>query len=532
MTDVLVGLTTPRPGSPSATDRKWWTLGVVCVAVFMLLLDITIVNVALPRISADLRASFSDIQWVIDAYALGLASLLLTAGALADHLGRRLLFSIGLGLFSLTSLLCALSPSTLFLILARAGQGIGGAIMFSTSLALLAQEFQGRERATAFAAWGATIGLSAAIGPLLGGALTEVFGWSSIFYVNVPIGLSCLALTLTKVGETRDGQKRRIDWIGTASFSAALFMLVLALTRANANGWGSALIVSLLGGATTLLVVFLVSQCAQRHPMLDLSLFRKAAFGGASLAAIALSGSMFAMFLYLSLYMQTLLGLSPLQTGLRYLPHTVAMFLVAAASGKLARRFPARALLGAGLALVGVGLLLMRGLSAGSQWTALLAGLIVAGVGVGLANPAIAATAIGVVSPERSGMASGINSTFRQVGIATGIAALGAIFGSQLSSSLGPRLATTPLAGHAGQIAHAVLAGGPQKIFGTIPGGLSPHVADAIQTAFASAMNLILLIAGIVALAGASLAALLVRDGDFAAQRPLKPVAGPADVGS
>src|SRR2546423_6995640 len=210
-------------------ERKWWTLIVVCIGTFMLLLDITIVNVALPKIASDLKANFSDIQWVIDAYALTLASTLLTAGAIADLVGRRLVFSIGLVLFAFTSLLCALSPSSLFLILARAGQGIGGAIMFSTSLALLAQEFHGRERGTAFGAWGATIAASAAVGPLLGGFLTEDLGWSSIFYINVPIGFACLALTLRTVAESRNPEGTRIDWLGTVTFTAALFLLVFAV---------------------------------------------------------------------------------------------------------------------------------------------------------------------------------------------------------------------------------------------------------------------------------------------------------------
>src|SRR5438270_675416 len=212
-------------------ERKWWTLIVVCVATFMLLLDITIVNVALPKIASDLNANFSDIQWVIDAYALTLASVLLTTGSLADLMGRRLVFTIGLVLFSCTSLLCALSPSALFLILARAGQGIGGAIMFATSLALLAQEFHGRERGTAFGIWGAAIAASAAVGPLLGGALTEGLGWSSIFYINVPVGIVAVALTLAQVAESRNPEGTRIDWIGTVTFTAALFALVFAIIR-------------------------------------------------------------------------------------------------------------------------------------------------------------------------------------------------------------------------------------------------------------------------------------------------------------
>src|SRR5437763_3123855 len=452
-------------------ERKWWTLLVVCVGTFMLLLDITIVNVAVPKIASDLHASFSDIQWVIDAYALTLASVLLTAGVLADLLGRRLLFAIGLGLFSCTSLLCALSPTALFLILARGGQGIGGAIMFSTSLALLAQEFHGRERGTAFGIWGATTGAAVAIGPLLGGALTDSLGWQSIFFINVPIGIGAAALTVAKVRESRDPSGKRIDWIGTASFTAALFLLVLALIRGDTLGWGSTTIVSLFAGSAVLLGLFVVSQMVQENAMFDVSLFRKPTFTGAGVVAFAVSASLFAMFLYLTLFLLTILGLSPLQTGLRFLPTTLVMFVAATVSGNVTERVAVLLLLSAGLAFVGGGLLLMSGLNASSGWTALLAGFSVAGAGVGLINPPLASTAIGVVPPERSGMASGINSTFRQVGIATGIAALGAIFESQLSSRLAPALAGTPVAGHAHSLAHAVAGGGAQSVLATVPPG-------------------------------------------------------------
>jgi EmrB/QacA subfamily drug resistance transporter len=509
-------------------ERKWWTLIVVCIATFMLLLDITIVNVALPKIASSLHASFSDIQWVIDAYALTLASLLLTAGALADLIGRRLVFSIGLALFTITSLLCGLSPSAKFLIFARAGQGIGGAIMFATSLALLAQEFQGRERGTAFGAWGATIGLAAAVGPLLGGVLTETLGWASIFYINVPIGIAAVVLALAKVAESRNPRGTRIDWVGTITFTAALFLLVLAVIRGNTDGWGSTKIVLLLGGAGVLLVAFLISQLVQEHAMLDLSLFRKPTFIGAAIAAFTLSAAMFAMFLYLTLYLQTILGLSPLNTGLRFLPVTVLSFFVAALSGNLSTKVPVRALLGAGLALVGIGLLLMRGVTANSHWTALLPGFIVSGAGIGLCNPALASTAIGVVPPERSGMASGINTTFRQVGIATGIAVLGSIFESGISSRLASALAGTPVAAHVGQIAHAVAAGGASTVVRSVPPGVRPRVEEAIHSAFASALNEILLVGAIIAFAGSLLALVLVRGRDFVL--PGAPQPAPAAV--
>jgi EmrB/QacA subfamily drug resistance transporter len=490
----------------------------------MLLLDITIVNVALPQISSQLHASFSDVQWVIDAYSLTLASVLLTAGALADLIGRRLVFSVGLGLFSLTSLLCALSPSAAFLIGARAGQGIGGSIMFSTALALLVQEFEGRERGTALGVWGATIGAAAAVGPLLGGALTEGFGWASVFYINVPIGAGAVALTLTKVAESKNPAGTRVDWAGTVTFTAALFLLVYAIIRGNELGWGSTEIVALFSGAVVALALFLVSQARQPHAMLDLRLFRKPAFLGASLVAFALSASMFAMFLYFTLYLQTDLGLSPLQTGLRFLPTTVLSFFVAAGSGNLSTRVPVRVLLAVGLTLVGAGLLLDRGLSATTGWTALLAGFILAGAGVGLVNPALASTAVGVVPPQRSGMASGINNTFRQVGIATGIAILGSLFESSIASKLAPALAGSPVAGKAASIAHAVAGGGAQTVLSHVPAADRPRAAAAIHVAFASAMNDILLVAGVVALIGAVLAFALVRGSDFVA--PGRP--GPA----
>jgi EmrB/QacA subfamily drug resistance transporter len=496
-------------------ERKWWTLIVVCIATFMLLLDITIVNVALPKIAQDLHASFTQIQWVIDAYALTLASVLLTMGTLADLLGRRLVFAIGLALFSLTSLLCALSPSANFLIFARAGQGIGGAIMFATSLALLAQEFFGRERGTAFGIWGATIAASAAIGPLLGGFLTEDFGWQWIFLINVPIGIVCVGLTLANVNESKNPDAKGIDWIGTVLFTTALFLLVFAIIRGNALGWSSTTIVSMFVVAGVLLVAFVISQFLLDNAMFDVRLFRKPTFTGASLSAFAVSSSMFAMFLYLTLYIQTILGYSPLQTGLRFLPFTIVAFFVAALSGNLTERIPVRFLLGGGLLLTGVGLLLMRGLTGSSSWTALLPGFIVSGAGVGLINPALASTAIGVVPPQRSGMASGMNNTFRQVGIATGIAILGAIFQSELTTRIAPKLVGTPVAHQAATIARAVAAAGGQQVIARVPVGERARAATAIHDSFAYSMNEILLVGAIIALTGAVLAAVLVRRRDF-----------------
>ncbi|MFL5866320.1 MAG: MFS transporter, partial [Thermoleophilaceae bacterium] len=280
--------------------RKWWTLMAVSVATFMLLLDITVVNTALPSIQKDLGASFTDLQWVIDAYALSLAALVLSAGSLADRLGRRRLFAAGLLIFSIASGLAALSPDPTFLNVSRAIQGIGGAVMFAVSLALIAQEFPpGRERGTAMGAYGATIGVAVAIGPLVGGVLTDALGWQSVFYLNVPIGLAAIVVTYAKLRETRDPNATKVDWAGVATFSATLFALVLALLRGNDEGWGSALILSLFAASALLFGAFIVIERRVTQPMLPLGLFKRPAFTGVQIAAFAISGSMFALFLYL-----------------------------------------------------------------------------------------------------------------------------------------------------------------------------------------------------------------------------------------
>ena len=338
-----------------ALDRKWWTLIAVCTATFMLLLDITVVNVALPDIQRSLHSTFSDLQWVVDAYSLTLAAFLLTAGVIGDMFGRREVFAVGLGIFSASSLVCGLSTSSLMLNLARAAQGVGGAVMFATSLALIAQAFSGKERGTAFGIYGAVLGGAVAVGPLVGGAITSGIGWRWIFFVNVPIGVVAVFVTLTKVQESKDPNTRRIDWIGFISFSVALFMLVFALVRGNDDGWGSTLIIGLLVGAAVLLVVFLVAEWRQNDPMLDLTLFRAPAMVGVSLAAFTIAASIFAMFLYLTLYIQDDLGYGPLAAGLRFLPITVLAFVVAPFAGKLTVRIQARYLLGAGLLLIAAG---------------------------------------------------------------------------------------------------------------------------------------------------------------------------------
>jgi EmrB/QacA subfamily drug resistance transporter len=488
--------------------RRWWALIAICGGTFMLLVDVTIVQVALPRIQHDLHASFTNLQWVIDAYALTLSALILTSGSLADRIGRKRVFTGGVALFTIASLLCGLSDSATLLVLARGLQGFGGAAMFATSLALIAQEFQGHERGTAIAAWGATVGGAVAIGPLVGGALTDGLGWQWIFFVNIPIGIATIAISVTRMVNVRDPDAERLDWAGLISFSGALFLLIFGLLRGTDEGWGSALIVSVLAGAVALLVIFVLVELRQRRPMFDLSLFANRAFCGVSLATFAIGAGMFAMFVYLTLYLQNALGYSPLQGGLRLLACTIPTFLIPLLTRRLTGRLAPGLLLGAGLGLTAVGLVLMHGLNAHSQWTALLAGLVVTGIGIGLANPAIAHIALGVVPPERSGMASGISNTFRIGGLATGVAALGAVFQSRLATSLHESLGNPPAT-----LAKTLASGGTHAASALVHG--RSGVTEALLKAFAGGLNEILAIGAGLTLLGAVAAVILVRASDF-----------------
>jgi EmrB/QacA subfamily drug resistance transporter len=516
--------------------RKWWTLIAVSVATFMLLLDITVVNTALPSIQEDLGATFTDLQWVVDAYTLPLAALVLTAGVLADRLGRRRVFAAGLAIFTLGSLLAGLATDPTFLNLARALQGVGGAVMFAVSLALIAQEFSaGRERGVAMGVYGATIGIAVAVGPLVGGVLTEWIGWESIFFLNVPIGLAAIAITYLRVRESRDPNASRIDWAGLVTFSSSLFLLVLGLLRGNNEGWGSTYIVSLLTAAAVLMIAFLVIETRIKEPMLPLHLFKKPAFTGVQLAALAVSASMFALFLYLTLYLQGYLGHDPIEAGLRYLPVTVVNFFVAAGTGALLSRVQARVLISAGLAITGLGLLLMGGIDPTDNWTGLLAGFLLAGAGVGFLNPAIADVAVSVVPTEQSGMASGINDTFRQVGIAIGIAAWGAIFLGRGAAKVEELAAGTPAATgeRPRQLVEALSSGNLDSALANVPPGARSGVADAARTGFLSGINEILMLGGLLAVAGAIAALWLIREEDIEREAPIEvePAVVPSEGG-
>jgi EmrB/QacA subfamily drug resistance transporter len=511
-------------------DKKWWTLLAVCTGTFMLLLDVTIVIVAQPAIQSGLHASFSDVQWVLDAYALTLASLLLTSGVLADRYGRKRLFTIGLIIFTLGSLLCGLAQSPLMLIVSRSGQGVGGAIIFATSLALLGNSFRGRDRGTAFGVWGAITGVSTALGPVLGGVITTNWSWRGIFLVNVPIGVLAVAVTAWKVEESKSPRPAPPDWIGFALLTTGLVSLVYGLIRAGETNWSDSGVIACLAIGVAALAGFIAAERRVRYPMFDLSLLRTPTFAGSSIAAFAMNGSLYAVLLWLVIYLQDVLGFSAQDAGVRLAIISGAQFITATIAGRASERVPARWLIGPGLVGVGIGLIIMAGLNGGSNWTDLIPGFVVSGLGAGLVNPPLASTAIGVVPPQKAGMASGVNATFRQIGIAAGIAGLGSIF----SASLQHNLTSNPaVASSAPQIVTMVRQGQIGQLLASLPPDRRGEVAVAIKSAFAAGLNNILYVTAALALAGAVCALLLIRSKDFVSRTERQaPPAGEASTGT
>jgi EmrB/QacA subfamily drug resistance transporter len=446
------------------TRTQRLTLTVVSIATAMLMLDIAVVNTALPEIARDLDTGLSGLQWVVDAYTLALASVVLSAGFLADRLGRRRLFYVGLGIFTVTSLVAGLAPDIHVLNSARAVQGIGGAIMFAVSLSLLAQAFPGmKERAGALAVYGATIGASFAVGPLVGGALTSGLDWRWVFYINLPIGIAALVLTRAGVEESKDPNPRRIDWPGQITLAGGLFLLVLALLRGNEDGWTSTLIIAEFSGAAVLLAAFLLIQSRVREPMLPLGLFRNKDFTGAQVAAFAISASLFAVFIYITLYLQQIMGLSAVEAGLVYIPGTMFNLIVAGATANLLDKVSPRVLISVGLVLVAAGQVMMALVAEpDSSWVVLLPGFIVAMIGTGMFNPAVSNVALSSAPAEQSGLAAGVNDTFRQAGIAVGVAALGALVPAE--AALGGGSAQSYVDG----MNEALLAGGGLALVGAV----------------------------------------------------------------
>src|SRR5215213_6777258 len=411
-----------------ADPHQRWTLRVVCVSTALLLLNVAAPQVALAAIAESLDASFADLQWVLSGYALALAVFLLSAGSLADRFGRRRLFLAGLAMFSAASALCALAPGAGALIGARILQGLGAAVVFPSSLAILAEAFQGADRRRAIGAWGATIGLAFAAGPLIGGLLVDLLGWRAIFATSFVLGAPMLMLAARQVHESRDPDPPPVDWAGVGTLSVGLFAGVFAVLRGNALGWTSTTVLGCLALCALSLSAFVVVERATARPMLDLGLFRNRTFTGATAVVALLAGGPFGAFVYVTLFLLEVQQRDPVEAGLVLAPLALVSFVVSAAAGRASEQVPLRGALVAGMLITAAGMLALRaGLSENASWLALLPGLAVTGLGVGLANPLTTFAHLGVLPPAQGGLASALNNTARQIGLAIGIAVLGTL---------------------------------------------------------------------------------------------------------
>jgi EmrB/QacA subfamily drug resistance transporter len=417
-------------------NRRWWTLGALCFALFMIMLDNTVVNVALPAIQHDLGISRSELEWTVAAYALTFASLLLTGGKLGDLVGRRVIFTIGLIVFTASSLFCGLSSSASELIAARAVQGVGAALMMPATLSIISATFAVRERGTAIGIWAGVSAMALAIGPLLGGIITEHISWNWIFYVNVPIGVLGAIASVLVVPESKDtSHEQRLDLPGLLSSGIGLLALVYALIEGHSYGWTSARILGLFAVAAVALAAFVFLEMHQRIPLLDLSLFRNGTFAGANLVAILVTLAMFGIFVFFPIYMQTFRGWSPIQAGAALLPWTVMIVILAPVAGKLSDRVGSRWLIAGGMTVVALCCLELSTVSLHSSFWQMLPGFLLGGIGMSFVMTPMSAAAMGAVSVDKAGVASGVLNTFRQVGVALGIAIMGAIITNRAAAA-------------------------------------------------------------------------------------------------
>jgi EmrB/QacA subfamily drug resistance transporter len=487
--------------------RKWLPLITVCLGTFMLLIDVTIVNVALPDMAEDLHTSFGSLQWVVDAYALTLAALVLGTGSIADLVGHRRAYVAGLALFAASSFVCGIAPNAGALIAARAVQGLGAAAMFATTFALLNSNYSGRARGTAYGMWGAVAGASAAVGPIIGGLLTQGVSWRWIFFVNLPVSVLAIAFCLLVLEDAHAPVRGRVDVLGMATFTGAAASLTYGLIRANEHGWSQPATWGWLVAAPVLLAAFVVVEARTAQPMLDLALMRNRSFVGVLLAGLVLTFAAFSSFTYTSIWLQSVLGLSPIEAGLTGLPLSVAAFAVSAAIGRFLHGSRPGPIIGGGLLIIGLG-----GLAGGvfvhgsAGWPELIPGFFLIGIGVGLATPTLSSAAMAAVPVQRGGMAAGAVNTARQLGFAFGIAALGSVFAARAEHVLSGRGAA-----RAGEVSRA-LAGGqapvllhrtPAAARAALDSGLHAAAVDGVQWSF--------LVSGIAALIAGVAVLVLVR---------------------
>jgi EmrB/QacA subfamily drug resistance transporter len=487
------------------SNRRWWTLAAMCFALFMIMLDNTVVNVALPSIQDDLGASLSGLEWTVNAYTLTFAVLLVTGGRLGDIFGRRRMFIFGVIAFAVSSALIGFAPSQTWLVLMRALQGVGASFMMPATLSIITNAFPPEERGKAIGTWAGVSGLALALGPVVGGALTEHVSWRAIFFLNLPVAAAAVAVTLFAARESRDETvERTVDYPGIAAISVGLASLVLALVEGNSWGWGSPEIIALLVTSVIGFVSFVVIETRSRTPMVDFSFFRSRTFLGANAIAFIVSFGMLAVFFFMALYMQNLLHYSPLEAGIRFLPTTVLIIVTAPIAGRLADRIGPRPLLAFGLSTVAVALFLQSQLDIHSGYGDLLVPFMIMGFGIALTMSPMSTAAMNSVDAAKAGVASGILSMSRMVGGTFGVAAIGALFQSVARHNLDSTLGDLPVSATEREQIVDNLGSGGQHI-------ADPQVAAAAKEAFVTALSSAMKLSTAVAAAGAVIAVVMIE---------------------
>jgi EmrB/QacA subfamily drug resistance transporter len=493
-------------------NRRWWTLGAMCFALFMIMLDNTVVNVALPSIQRDLGATISGLEWTINGYTLSFAVLLATGGRLGDIFGRRRMFLIGVIVFAASSATAGLAPDQTALVLSRVVQGVGAALMMPGTLSIITDAFPPEERGKAMGTWAGVSALALAIGPVLGGFLTEHVSWRAIFYINIPVAIGAVVATLFAVRESRDTSVGRdVDYPGVAVLTTGLTALVLALVEGNSWGWGSPQIVALLAGAAVALPAFVAVENRVKAPMVQFDLLSDRNFLGAVVVALIISFAMLGVFFFLALYMQGILGYTPLEAGVRFLPSTLMIVAVAPVAGRLSDRVGPRWLIVGGLILVAASLFAFSRIAVDSGYLDLLPGFMLLGIGIAMTMSPMTSAAMNAVPVQKAGIASGVLSMFRMVGGTLGIAITGAIFQGLVSSRLDSLLSGTGVSAAQREAVADQLGGGS---VGNVP-GLDPAQAKQVTAAggeaFVYALSHAMTVSGLVALTGAAIAAVAIR---------------------
>ena len=493
-------------------NRKWWTLGAMCFALFMVMLDNTVVNVALPSIQQDLGASISGLEWTVNGYTLSFAVLLATGGRLGDIFGRRRMFIIGVVIFAASSATAGLAPDATSLVVSRVVQGVGAALMMPGTLSIITDAFPAHERGKAMGTWAGVSALALAVGPVLGGFLTEHVSWRAIFYLNIPVAIGAVLATLFAVRESRDTTVgREVDYAGVAVLTAGLTALVLALVEGNSWGWGSTGIIALLAGAAIALPAFVFVENRVKAPMVQFDLLSDRNFLGAVVVALIITFAMMGVFFFLALYMQDILRYSPLEAGIRFLPSTLMIVGVAPVAGRLADRFGPRWLIAGGLTLVAASLFTFSGIAVDSGYLDLLPGFMLLGIGVAMTMSPMTSAAMNAVTVDKAGVASGVLSMFRMVGGSLGIAITGAIFQGLVSSRLDSLLTGSGVTATQRDTVAEQLGGGSTGHLNSLDASQAQEVAAAGREAFVYALGHAMTVSAVIALVGAVVGATAIR---------------------